>query len=220
MALLKAVFSNAPLEDIDRLATSKSVLEVDDCRRNALHIACQMDRLALVEMLIAKKMNVNAQDSNGWTPLHVAASNSNYAMCLALLNAKAIKPNTTNSDFNTPLVYICKRSAGTPMNRGEYHECLRVFIDKGADINTKNKNGETPLHYACLGANIDAVDFLLRHGADVNVANKFLDLLISSHLITSHHITSHHITSHHITSHHITSHHISSHHISSHHISF
>lgn len=52
----------------------------------ALHWAVQLNRLQLVELLLrCSEINVNIQDADGYSPLHVAASDDNLINCLDLL---------------------------------------------------------------------------------------------------------------------------------------
>jgi len=51
---------------------------------------------------------------------------------------------------------------------------LERNINSGIDIDiVGGEYASTPLHYACREGNIEAVDFLIKHGADVNKANKY-----------------------------------------------
>lgn len=47
-------------------------------------------------------------------------------------------------------------------------EKLRNFIETGTDVDAKDENGRTPLLRAIKGGHIEAVRFLIGHGADVN----------------------------------------------------
>ena len=49
--------------------------------------------------------------------------------------------------------------------------CLRVLVDSGADVNAKNQRNATALHYAA--TDLEKVRYLLKKGAQVNVASKF-----------------------------------------------
>jgi ankyrin repeat protein len=50
---------------------------------------------------------------------------------------------------------------------------MRILIDSGADVNLRSQHeGSTPLHTATAAKKIGAVNFLLRHGADVEGQDK------------------------------------------------
>ena len=50
---------------------------------------------------------------------------------------------------------------------------LKNNIKEGIDIDMLGEYASTPLHYACREGNIEAVNFLIEHGADVNKANNY-----------------------------------------------
>ena len=50
----------------------------------------------------------------------------------------------------------------------EYLRVGALFLGKGIDINAKNRHGETALHSACIAGRLLAVNWLVRHGADIN----------------------------------------------------
>lgn len=59
----------------------------------------------MIEYLISKGLDVNAQDCYGMTPLHYAMRSKNVEAIIALLNAGA-NPNIPNQDNLTPLSMI------------------------------------------------------------------------------------------------------------------
>jgi ankyrin repeat protein len=98
-------------------------------------------------------------------------------MCYAILKAKGTKANIYNSDYNVPLVYLVKKLPSKDVESGlaQYFECMNLCLEKGVDINCRNKFGESPLHYAAMSCNVEAADFILRHGGNVNATNKFVE---------------------------------------------
>jgi ankyrin repeat protein len=50
--------------------------------------------------------------------------------------------------------------------------CGTFFFKGGADVDARNKHSSTPLHDA-LGGNIDIAQFLVKHGANANLADKW-----------------------------------------------
>jgi len=51
-------------------------------------------------------------------------------------------------------------------------EALHRLVDYGADCDLVDQNGQTPLYYAVRGGKIEAVEFLIQNGADVNHEDK------------------------------------------------
>ena len=49
---------------------------------------------------------------------------------------------------------------------------IKECLSKGTDVNYKDVRGCTPLHVACRCNSVNAVEFLLSHGADTEVRKK------------------------------------------------
>ena len=163
-ALLKAS-GNRPPVDQDRV----TVLH------KSIHIYSS-NRIAIVERLIAARLDVNASAKDGRTPLHWAA-NFDCANCAALLLKASAQVSARNEDGDTPLhgasrdvVPLLLKAGGDPMaknNEGNVplhrisHDALLV-----AGVNVRNPAGLTPLHYAALAGNEGAIEWLVSKGAD------------------------------------------------------
>jgi ankyrin repeat protein len=128
--------------------------------------------------------DINARDKAGWTALHCAASPGHLAIVECLLQNSA-DPTIPNNDGNLPLHYLSRR--GPQMNlrkkrnsksdEDDYIKILKLLIlsaeKSGVDvINYQNNNGETPLHQAAAGENEDAIKYLLKCKASLDIENK------------------------------------------------
>jgi hypothetical protein len=51
---------------------------------------------------------------------------------------------------------------------------VKAFLDRGVDINSQSRNG-TALHGAAVQGEIEVIEFLIAHGADVNAINAYGD---------------------------------------------
>ena len=147
--------------------------------------------------LIEKKVDINAKDKDGNTPLHTAAKAGNTAKVWALIANKAdINARDTRwiSGGWTPLHWaaFCGHAAivtllieadinakdnldKTPLHWAAQHghiDVVRLLIANNADINAKNDSGYTPLHWAAWNGYIDVVRLLLDKGAYVNARNR------------------------------------------------
>jgi len=61
------------------------------------------------------------------------------------------------------------------MNRPDRYEILELLLSFGADIQQHGHNDYTPLHYAANLQDIQAMELLLAHGADLNARTRIDD---------------------------------------------
>ena len=180
MSLLKAI-SAKNMEEVKRLALTDKFapFEKDSSKQTALHIAILCENIDILRFLLTlKKIDINAQDDNGWTALHCAANAGRYDMCLELLTNRTTRVDLYNSDGNGILIFMCKirKSNHIEFSLRNYYQCLQILGSKGIDANYRNNFGESPLHYASMEGNLEAVYFLCKNNANVNILNKFLFL--------------------------------------------
>ena len=107
------------------------------------------DPAKVISMLVAKKADVNAKDSDGNTALFEASSED---VVRVLINAGA-DPNARNSNGKTPLF------------DHYFAEPKRALLQAGADVTIRDKFGENALFDQ---NSAEAVRILIAAGADVN----------------------------------------------------
>lgn len=113
----------------------------------------------ILKILLANKADVNKLANNGFTSLHLAASNNGQVMIPLLVEAGA-DVNFANANQYTPL-----HSAADSGNA----KATGVLLDLGADVNAKDVYGFTPLIGAVLSGNRTVVNWLKSYGADRTV---------------------------------------------------
>uniref|UniRef100_A0AAY4E6X1 Euchromatic histone-lysine N-methyltransferase 2 n=1 Tax=Denticeps clupeoides TaxID=299321 RepID=A0AAY4E6X1_9TELE len=123
-----------------------------------LHHAAKLGNLDVVNLLLGTgQVDVNAQDSGGWTPiiwaaehrhidviremnvcLHWASFAGSVEIAELVLNA-GCPLSSVNTHGDTPL-HIASREG--------YLDCVTLFLSRGADIDVMNREGDTPLTLA------------------------------------------------------------------------
>jgi ankyrin repeat protein len=116
-----------------------------------------------VRTLVAQKMDVNAPDADGSTPLHWAAQRDDVVMADLLIAAGAnVKAKTRYSV--TPLSLACTNGDAKLVDR---------LLKAGADPNETSEEGQTALMTASLTGKPEAVKLLLETGASVNAVEPY-----------------------------------------------
>ncbi|CAB0029330.1 unnamed protein product [Trichogramma brassicae] len=149
----------------------------DDNGYTPLHILClrEYDAVDLAKRFfeIGKEFNkpvkVDAQDNEGWTPLHEAIFNGNMNLVEILLRRGA-SPNVADNDKFTPLHAICERKNSDDGLAKRFFE-INDELNQLVEVDAKNEEGSTPLHLALSRGCKKLNELLLKRHADPNIAN-------------------------------------------------
>lgn len=155
----------------------------------ALHQCCIDESQEMLSLLLEYGADVNARDSELWTPLHAAATCGHIQLCeiLVLHNADLL---AVNADGNMPYD-ICEDEATLDFvenemaKRGitqeqidetrlvtERHmlEDLKNYLAEGKSLeDVRDENGVSPLHIAAANGYLEVGKFLLDHKVPVNI---------------------------------------------------
>uniref|UniRef100_A0ABM5EZ75 Caskin-1 isoform X3 n=1 Tax=Pogona vitticeps TaxID=103695 RepID=A0ABM5EZ75_9SAUR len=101
----------------------------------------------------AKKVNVNFQDTDGFSALHHAALNGNTELILLLLEAQAAVDIKDNKGMR-PLHYAAWQGKKEPM---------KLVLKAGSSVNVQSDEGQIPLHLAAQHGHYDVSEMLLQH---------------------------------------------------------
>ncbi|MEX0713844.1 MAG: ankyrin repeat domain-containing protein [Pirellulales bacterium] len=135
-----------------RPRTGPKGLESHYDQRTALHWAVDRDDREMVQLLIAKKADVNRPDAALQRPLHLVESAAVTAM---LIEAGAV-------------VEAKDQSGRRPLHAARSAEIAGLLIEHGAAIDAKAGTSEkTPLHFAAEADRFDAATLLIEKGANV-----------------------------------------------------
>ena len=160
---------------------------IEKATNTPLMQAVQGGQVDIVQWLINRGADVNAQNKDGLTSLHFASSVSDDKigrMCVDILVAAGAKVNVQDNRGNTPLM-------SATMNGNM--ECIEALSLNGGDFSIQNDDGVTPLKYVLLhiedtfGKNIDGENLaksLLKNGADINETNDYGDTLLTQLIIS------------------------------------
>ena len=139
----------------------------------------ETSKLEMVQLLVKRGANVNAQNGYAYTPINKAISNflppdSKEGDCIKILNLlldKGATVDTQDGSGKTPLMQAVQKVAS-----------LKIILEKASNINAQNKNGETALMLAVRGGFLktflfmpvvgpfkDAAKLLINKGADLNL---------------------------------------------------
>jgi ankyrin repeat protein len=160
------------------------------------------NKMDKVDLLLARGIDVNLQNKEGWTPMHrlinLGDSTKNGLKLMrklidhgAVVNLRDIysttplhlASETRNDTFVTELLKAgadptLRDCLGQiPLHRSVLYEhpnkkILEALVKAGADVNAQDDMGDTPLHKAVYYQFKESVKWLLDHGAEPLVRNK------------------------------------------------
>jgi hypothetical protein len=128
----------------------------------ALFLAVWMGYKSIVDAMLKRGIDVNIRDTDGMTPLMIAAEAGHTDVVESLIN-KGADVNARSKNR-----YIPGETA--LMNAAEkgHTATVQVLLANGADANARDKEGRSPLMEAVKGRENTVIKALLAHGADVN----------------------------------------------------
>ena len=132
--------------------------------------------LQFIKFLIEAGASPNVKDTDGNSPLHLAAIEGKSDV-IRLLGKAGADFNTQNKKGQTPIFLLKKPSP----------EALQIFIDEGSDLDIQDDDDYSPLIKAItMGWSTDAITALLANGADPNLQLKSGDTAL--HLAAKKHL--------------------------------
>jgi uncharacterized protein len=152
---LHAAARKGNLEAVKALADAGEAIDEPWGSRTALSIATERGDEPMVDFLIERGANVNANSGKGLTPV-MGAAYYGRTSCVSLLVKAGGDVNASDPEGLTPLMFAAKLG---------HTETARLLVSLGANVNATSKNGKTPLAYALEGGHAEVVVVLRRAGA-------------------------------------------------------
>ncbi|MBN2182486.1 MAG: ankyrin repeat domain-containing protein [Sedimentisphaerales bacterium] len=136
------------------------------CLEKPIHKAAYEGDLKKVKEIIDRDPNqVNVQDAQDFTPLHLASGKGHTEIVEFLLNHGA------NTELETCTGHTPMMLAAWYARDGKY-ETIKTLLEHGAKVNHKNEDGGTALHLAAMYSGKEVMNLLISYGADVNARDK------------------------------------------------
>ncbi|XP_053594089.1 uncharacterized protein LOC103577382 [Microplitis demolitor] len=131
-------------------------------RQTLLHSAASIKSRSIIKLLLKRKYfeNVDFQDIDGKTPLHLAVQNLRLKTVKLLLKHNA-NANVVDKKMWTPLLCAIHIPYQLAM--------VETLLEHKADANCINKDGLTPLFIAASHTCDEYIQMLLKYGADLNL---------------------------------------------------
>lgn len=163
----------------------------------ALVYASGAGEVAVMKLLLDKKVSPNARSSHGISPL-ILSGYAGKVEAVQLLLARGAEPNQVNDDQEGPL-HTCAVTPGaeqivplllkagaradaadkygkTPLNNHAAYgniAAVRALLDAGAKVDNRGNEQQTPLFVAASNGHEETVAELLARHADPNLVNTF-----------------------------------------------
>ena len=137
-------------------------------QNDKLLAATEKGEVQTVRDLLDKKQSdlvadVNVKDLDGFTPLHISASEGNIELVMYLVKAGGQVEAVSNS-LRTPLHIACRRG---------YMEIILILIQSKANLNAQDINGNTPIHFLSEGRWAEALEITLNYNPDITLKNSY-----------------------------------------------
>ena len=191
----------------DELARAKALVgedaslvrSTDVAGNTPLHLAARAGSLQMIELLLLKGADIDAQNGQSNSPLleAIIAEKTLAAKLLITKGAdfrrpeQGLSPLFQSARRNETEVVELLLAKGADIEDGrvlnfvvadpERYDMAKLLIDKGADVNRKDANGDSPLQLATIfGKSLRIIDLLLDNGAVVDSSRSEIIRILST----------------------------------------
>ncbi|VDI18169.1 Hypothetical predicted protein [Mytilus galloprovincialis] len=153
-----AKFRREIIPHFEKHLKAKDVVDAKD-KSTVIHKVSSLGYTDLLAYFVQNDMpNIDKQDSDGKTALHLAVLHRHQHIAEILLQQKA-DVHLRDSDSRSAIHIAC--------NNGDLH-MVDMLIKHKAHINKRDKLGFTPLHLACIRGLTEVVELLVQEKAKLN----------------------------------------------------
>ncbi|KAF5288452.1 hypothetical protein FQR65_LT02104 [Abscondita terminalis] len=138
-----------------KISTCHPLCTCDSCQE-------QFENLS-TPLVATKSITINVCNSDGYTPLHIAAKCGRVSILRLLLDKGALVNMKTTKEQYVPLHLACIHQ--------KIHVVRELLKCGGCNIDIQDAKGNTPLHYTCLSNDAGIVELLLLNDCDINIKN-------------------------------------------------
>ncbi|KDO22003.1 TKL protein kinase [Saprolegnia parasitica CBS 223.65] len=142
---------------IDHLVAPLTINEANAMGNLPLHNAAASGHVALVDQLAAA-LTINEANDDGWTPLGLAVQSGRTNVVKQLLHHRVSLEHKSGKDGT--LLHVATSSCVST-------DLLEHLVKSGSDVNACDTRGWTPLHIVADKGHLQAVEYLVRAGANV-----------------------------------------------------
>ncbi|GJC88347.1 putative ankyrin repeat protein RF_0381 [Colletotrichum liriopes] len=135
------------VESVEYLLGLGATLRQNEKKETPLHLAAYRGKTAVIAMLLARGVDINAVNSSGWSPLDIAGKQGDLDVIKLLLEKGA--------------------SVSVDMTYNSNPAIMAKLIEYGVDINAANSSGWSPLDIASKQGDLDVIKLLLENGASI-----------------------------------------------------
>ena len=128
-------------------------------KETPLHVACHHKQLPIIQYLLEHGSRIDAKQTNGYTPFHIACEKGFYDIVVALTNFL--------KNHNLDVIEMKQNDDWTGLHlaaRNGHANIVAYLIENGlADANAADGNHKTSLHFASCCGHYDIVQLLVKH---------------------------------------------------------
>lgn len=136
------------IKQVDHFSSLLNVVLTNSCALAALHLAADLDKYQMVEILLDLGIDACVQDSNGNTAMHLAATRAHQNTCRVLME-RTTRVGGQPFDFRTSNnrghnVFHCLATSANKVAASTIFEELIANCTE-LDLDVRDNDGNTPL---------------------------------------------------------------------------